>query len=289
MSDPGDIVACLRITTDEIHEDELCWRLERLSATAIETRDASTLSREQEGRLLMLAGFPDSRLRDRARRTIAELALPLEVNPADIGDDGWSAGWREFHRPVVLGQIEVLTPWMKPLDGGRTTIVIDPGRAFGTGGHATTRLLLEMLEQRARDGRLPVEVLDVGTGSGVLAIAAIKLGSERALAVDNDPEAVAAARENSVLNHVEELVETKLGAPADLGGAFDLVLANIDLATFERTATDIATLVATDGEALIAGLLDDQAADCLELWPGFRVTERRDRDGWVALALGRTK
>jgi ribosomal protein L11 methyltransferase len=289
MSEPGDTVACLRIAADESYGDELCWRLEQLRATAIETRDASTLTSEQRGRVLILAGFGKPGERDRARVSIAAAIRPVEIASVDVGDDGWSAGWREFHQPVVLEEIEVLTPWMQPGSAGRTAIVIDPGRAFGTGGHATTRLLLEMLEQRSRTGRLPEEVLDVGTGSGVLAIAAIKLGSEHALAIDIDPEAVAVARENAELNRVGRSVEIEIAIARDLDGSYGLVLANIDLPTFESSAADIADLVSADGEVLLSGLLVEQTERCLELWPEFGVAERLDRDGWTAVALGRRR
>jgi len=287
MSDDGT-VACLRVTAAEDRADELCWCLERARATSIETRDASTMTAEQAGRILLLAGFSDARSRDEARATVAGRAGATEVAAVDVGDDGWSIGWREFHRPVVLERLEVLTPWMEPSAGARTAIVIDPGRAFGTGGHATTGLVLEMLERRSATGRLD-QVLDVGTGSGVLAIAAIKLGARGARAIDNDPEAVEAARENARRNGVDGVVEISKSEPSDLRGEHRLVLANIDLPVFRRCAADISELVATEGEVLISGLLEEQVDDCLGLWPGYEVVERCDRGEWSALALRKAR
>jgi len=288
-SDPFRPVPCLRVTVDEARAEELSWRLEELRATAIETRDPGTLTAEQPGRVLMLAGFRDAMSRDRAREEIARLHDTVEVVALEVGDDGWSAGWRSFHQPVVLRRVEVLAPWMRPTSHGKIPIVIDPGRAFGTGGHATTRLVLEMIEQRFAERGPAAALIDVGTGSGVLAIAAVRLGAVRALAIDSDPEAVEAARENSVRNGVDEMIELRLATPRDVTGSYPLALANIDLKTFQGCAVDIAGLVSCDGEILVSGLLADQLASCVAYWPGFEVVEQRTRDGWAAAALRRER
>jgi ribosomal protein L11 methyltransferase len=243
-------VPCLRATVDPDLIDSATIRLEQLGATAIETRDRSTLTPEVDGRVALLAGFADRAARDRALIQVASLPGTVETTPLEIGDDGWSDCWRAFHRPVVLEPIQVTAPWIEPRDGDRRSIVIDPGRAFGTGGHATTLLLLELLEDRASRGRLPAEVLDVGTGSGVLAIAAVALGANRVTAFDNDREAIAAAAKN---------------------------------------AADIARLTAPGGELLLSGLLTDQVDPALALFSGFRDQGRSKRDGWAAVALGRER
>jgi ribosomal protein L11 methyltransferase len=275
----------LRVLVREADAEEICWRLEAAGATAIETRDAGTITPERPGHVLLLAGFCDSRARGKALRAVGPVAGLAAIEPIEVADDGWSSGWRAFHKPVILRRIEVITPWMEPGGAGRIPIVVDPGRAFGTGGHATTRLLLELLEEHATAPGLPAAILDVGTGSGVLAIAALKLGAERALGIDCDAEAIAVAEENAARNGVEARLELRRGTPEDVVAAFPLVLANIDLATFERAAPAIGRLVSRGAEALLSGLLDDQVGRCCELWPGFRTVEVREREGWAALAL----
>ena len=135
-------------------------------------------------------------------------------------DDNWVDRWRQFHKPVRVGGLWVGPPWEEP-DPGAIPVVIDPGRAFGTGGHATTRLCLELLEQEERGS-----VLDVGCGSGVLSIAAARLGFAPVIAVDVDPQAIEASERNAADNGVDVDVR-----PADLrdGGLPEtaLALANI--------------------------------------------------------------
>ena len=205
----------------------------------------------------------------------------------DVTDDGWSSGWRSFFKPVELSRLLIVTPWMRVPEQDRATIVIDPGLAFGTGGHATTRLVLGLLERRAIERGLPAEVLDVGAGSGVLAIAAIKLGAESALAIDNDPAAVIATVQNATANGVAGAVEARLGTAAEVAGAFPLVLANIELAAFMECAAAIAVLVAPEGEVYLSGLLEGQVDAGAALFPGFERISSAVEEGWAALVLRR--
>ncbi|HUT76984.1 MAG TPA: 50S ribosomal protein L11 methyltransferase, partial [Polyangia bacterium] len=196
--------------------------------------------------------------------------------------------WREFFQPVVLEHLQVITPWMTPPHPDRPTVVVDPGQAFGTGGHPTTRLILSMLERRACGTGLADRVLDVGCGSGVLAIAAAVLGAVSAYGIDIDPQAIAAADENILANRVADRVRCGSRTLTDLGGTWPLVLANIELSVFALLAPAIAARVAPAGELLVSGLLADQAEACLALFPDFAVVERLALDGWLALALVRT-
>jgi ribosomal protein L11 methyltransferase len=258
-----------------------------MGATAVEERDETTMTGAGErNATLLIAGFPDAVARDGAAVTLSREGV--EAIPMDVVDDGWSAGWRAFFRPVELERLLVLTPWMDVPAGDRSVIVIDPGLAFGTGGHATTRLVLELLERRAIERGLPAEVLDVGAGSGVLAIAAIKLGARRALAIDIDPASVTATRENAAANGIKDAIETRVATARDLEGEFPLVLANIELAAFRECAAAIRALVAPSGELFLSGLLEDQIAACEELFPGFVPFDTRTSDGWAALALRRS-
>ncbi len=277
------------IVTSEDHASELIWVLQDLGASAVETRDETTMTSARTGSVMLIAGFADSNARDRALNALQEKLPGSKITSVDVSDDGWSAGWRSFFEPVVLATMQVITPWMDPPEPGLTTIVIDPGQAFGTGGHATTRMVLRMLESRAMEGRLPSEMADVGVGSGILSIAAVKLGVKRAMGIDIDEESMIATRENAAANGVEGDVEVYLGTPRDITGEWPLVVANIDISTFQQHAGDIAAIVAPGGEVLLSGLLVDQLEECVGLWPGFERGGVLEDDGWAAVSLRRAR
>jgi ribosomal protein L11 methyltransferase len=193
----------------------------------------------------------------------------LEAFPAARTSDveaGWEDRWRAFHRPVRVGALWVGPPWERA-PSGAVAVVVDPGRAFGTGAHPTTRLCLELLLAEKRRS-----VLDVGCGSGVLAIAAAKLGHAPVVAVDVDGSAVAATRANAERNGVEVVARRLDALEAPLPHA-DLALANIALGAVEALGgrLDVARVVTS-------GYLVTDAAR-LE---GFRNVERRELEGWAA-------
>jgi ribosomal protein L11 methyltransferase len=188
-------------------------------------------------------------------------------------EEGWEDRWRAFHRPVRVGPLWVGPPWEEP-DAGAIPVVIDPGRAFGTGSHATTRLCLELL--LAEPGG---SVLDIGCGSGVLSIAAAKIGYGPVLALDNDPQAIEATIANADANGVE--VEARLAdGTADELPAVGTAVLNV--------ALEIDLLIAprlTAERAITSGYLVSETPDL----PGYRCTERRESDGWAADLHIRTK
>jgi len=181
-------------------------------------------------------------------------------------DAGWEDRWRDFHRPQRVGRLWVGPPWEEP-DPDAVAIVVDPGRAFGTGSHPTTRLCLELLEAEERSS-----LLDVGCGSGVLSIAAAKLGFAPVVGLDFDPQAVEATQRNAAANGVA--VEARLAdlRSDDLPPA-DLVVANI--------AADAVTALSGklgSGRAITSGyLVSDEPA-----LAGYRRERRVEYDGWAA-------
>lgn len=197
-------------------------------------------------------------------------ALLGEVTSAPV-PQGWEEAWKLFHRPTRVGQLWVGPPWEEP-DPGMLAVVVDPGRAFGTGAHATTRLCLELLAERER-----ASLADLGCGSGVVAIAGAKLGFAPVTALDSDAVAVEIARSNVVANRVEiEVLQADvLSSPLPEAA---LAVANIALPVVERLASRV------EAPLLIAsGYLEREHPRM----PGWETLERRVAAGWAADLLGR--
>jgi ribosomal protein L11 methyltransferase len=181
-------------------------------------------------------------------------------------EEGWEDRWRAFHRPVRIGPIWVGPPWEEP-DADAIPVVIDPGRAFGTGAHATTRLCLELLLDVPRG-----DLLDAGCGSGVLAIAASKLGFEPVYAVDLDPQAIEATERNALANGVSveaRLADATVDPLPPTANAVVNVALDLDSTIAERL---VCQSIVTSGYL---------AAESPEL-PGYRRTDRREAEGWAA-------
>ncbi|HET8528849.1 MAG TPA: 50S ribosomal protein L11 methyltransferase [Gaiellaceae bacterium] len=193
---------------------------------------------------------------------------PIGFDVVEVEDvpAGWEERWREFHHGVRVGRFWVGPPWEQP-DG--EAIVVDPGRAFGTGAHPTTRLTLELLQELEPHGSL----LDVGCGSGVLSIAAAKLGFAPVLGVDLDDAAVEATRANALANGVD-LDARRLDALTEQPPGADVALANVALDVVERLLPRLRVR-----RAITSGYLD---RDRPELPPGWAHGGRRERDGWAA-------
>jgi ribosomal protein L11 methyltransferase len=184
---------------------------------------------------------------------------------------GWEDGWRAFHRPVRAGGLWIGPPWLEP-PVGEPPVVIDPGRAFGTGAHATTRTCVELLAREQ-----PASVLDAGCGSGVVAIAAARLGHRPVLAVDDDPVAVEAALANAARNRVDIDVR-QLDVLREPLPACGLLVANMEL----RTAESL--LARCDApRAIVSGYLAHEHVHV----PGWRSLGALELDGWAAELLGR--
>jgi ribosomal protein L11 methyltransferase len=208
---------------------------------------------------LELAAYGDARAEERFWHVFGPGSV-VEV------EQGWDEAWKQFHRPVRIGQLWVGPPWEEP-DEESVPVVIDPGRAFGTGAHATTRLCLELLVERPR-----TSVVDLGCGSGVLAVAAAKLGFAPVFALDVDPDAVAAAEENARKNEVDVAVECADVFAAELRPA-ELALANLTLEAVERVAGRF-----NGGELVASGYLASERPALA----GWKHVDRRAADGWAA-------
>ncbi|MEE8370379.1 MAG: 50S ribosomal protein L11 methyltransferase [Dehalococcoidia bacterium] len=206
---------------------------------------------------------PDSLRLRRALRLALGFA-PLQQPPRwrrarRLAERSWRDSWKRFFGVQRLGRSLVVKPsWTRyAARGGEIVIEIDPGLAFGTGQHPTTAMCLRALEEMLRPG---MRLLDLGTGSGILAIAAAKLGAGRVVALDVDPLAVKAARQNSAANGVATLVEASEGTLVEEGGApdaFDLIVANISSVAIQRLAPALARALAPGGTIVASGFLED--------------------------------
>lgn len=203
----------------------------------------------------------------------------------------WQNSWKRFIRPSRVGKLFWVTPpWLTPPRFRRRHVItIEPGLAFGTGTHATTRGCLEFIEQVAASqpaGKFTA--LDVGTGSGILAIALVKLGAQRVWAVDNDPVALAVAQENLSINGAAERVELSATPLTRIKRRFSLVVGNLTAETIVELAGAMAPKVAADGYVILSGILHNKAASVLGCFtPRFRVVKRQRAREWVTLLLQR--
>jgi len=209
--------------------------------------------------------------------------LSLEVVP----DQDWNALWAQSVSPVRIGRRLLIRQSWNPVDAQPDVIelVIDPKRAFGTGFHATTQLLLEWLEDNVRRND---RVLDIGTGSGVLAMAAVRLGAVSALGIDCDPEAIECARENAAANGFGTELEFRLENVERLeAGGFNIVVANLDRNTLLRFDREVAHTVGRQGRLCLSGIQAQDLADILLAFAhqGGRDFGQWQRDEWLALEI----
>ena len=195
------------------------------------------------------------------------------VEPVD-----WATHWRRHFSPLQFGDLWVVPSWLDAPEGAQHILRIDPSNAFGTGSHETTSLCTE----RIVAGPLPEVVLDIGTGTGILAMAALLFGAQRAVGTDNDPDALVVARENAEKNGLGDRLTLTGDGPETLG-RFELVVANILAGPLITHAPQVAE--ATAGTLLLSGILGTQADDVIAAYKtqGLTFVKRTDRGEWVLL------
>ena len=215
--------------------------------------------------------------------------IPYTSETEGVEQEDWQNGWRKYYHPMDVGQRLAIVPSWQDYDTDRVKLILDPGLAFGTGGHETPNLCLEVLDERVKGGE---RVLDIGTGSGILAIAALKLGAAVAEGVDIDPVAVRTAGENAALNGIgQDTYTVRIGdvlgdavLRADLGGGWQMVVANIVADVIIALAPQVRPLLKKGGLFLCSGIIDDRAvevADALRL-AGWAIMEARESEGWFS-------
>jgi len=231
--------------------------------------------------------------------------LPTPVYK-QIADQNWMEAWKQHYKPIRIGKrLLILPAWMESTEPNRVAIKIDPGMAFGTGTHPTTQLCLELMEIVFEERRkkkeidsflFPLSCIDVGCGSGILSIAAIKLGAEKVLGVDIDSESIVNSRENAKTNGVWEELILGVGSVAEiLEGRFPLksaplVVANILAPVIVRLfEAGLAELVEPHGAIILSGILQEREENVVKAGQAksLRLSERRQMGDWVALTMNR--
>lgn len=210
----------------------------------------------------------------------------VSVSVSRVPDEDWSQTWRQFFKPRRVGARFVIRPTWEPFEAGEgdVEIVLDPGQAFGTGDHPTTRLCLELLEQLELRGK---RVADVGCGSGILSIGALKLGAESVDAVDIDPVSVQVALENAALNGVRYACQVGDGFKALPNPPYDAAVSNIISAALIRMAPDAAACVRPGGHWVVSGIIKQNWPDVRDAASraGFELERTAEEDEWVAAAF----
>jgi ribosomal protein L11 methyltransferase len=212
-------------------------------------------------------------------------ASVVEARP--LAQEDWAETWKRGFPPVEVGRFRIRTPWTPPAADGRVEIEILPAMAFGTGQHASTRGCLAALELLAREGVLLDPALDVGTGSGILALAAARLGVRRVLAIDEDPVAVEAARQNVEENRLGSAIEIRRATPAAVAGRFALILANLYANLLDALLPEFARLALPQAHWVAAGFFDSDRQRLVNEALRWGWIERRalSFEGWATLVF----
>jgi len=255
MGEPRYPFVHVDVAPDDV--DETSALLFELGAEGVEERDETTLAKNaKSGKITLVTAFAT---REDADHAILELDAALSPRYEEVVGDGWRDAWKEHYKPYAIAEgLVVRPPWeayeAKP---GEKVLELEPGRAFGTGLHETTRLVVQAIKKHASEvqGKL---VIDVGCGSGILALAALALGAERAIAVDNDPEAIDVTRENAARNGLSERVEASTTDVAALDATAPLVLANIEAHVLIPMAPALIERVEPGGLLFLSGVLVPQ-------------------------------
>lgn len=203
-----------------------------------------------------------------------------------LEDREWTRVWMDDFAPIQMGpRLWVCPSWAVPPDEALVNVMLDPGLAFGTGTHATTAMCLGALDAAVSGGE---SVVDYGCGSGILAIAALKLGASKALGVDNDPQALAASRDNAARNQIStdqfDVVMPEDDMLLAWSNAASVVVANILAGPLLSLAHDLIELTAPGGRLLLTGVLEEQAAKLIEHYEHVSLDVIDRRDGWVLLS-----
>lgn len=281
MSEPRYPFVAIDVTRDDA--DEASAMLFELGAEGIEERDESTLRKGQDGLVTLLASFATH---DEAREAIDAIDAAWSPRLEEVVGDGWRDEWKKHFHPFELCPKLVVRPPWEPYDAkeGERVLELEPGRAFGTGLHETTALVAAALHAHAGELRGRA-LLDVGTGSGILALVALLFSAGRAVGIDNDADAITVARENAQRNGLGGRVRFEARTLAAPFERFAVVLANIEAKTLVELAGPLTASVDAGGLLVLSGLLAPQVEGVAQAFSSFAVESTMTRGEWAALLL----
>jgi ribosomal protein L11 methyltransferase len=224
------------------------------------------------------------------RERFNTLSIKADISVSGVNEEDWANSWKAYYKPIKIGEKIVIVPAWEKYEASPEEIVVrmDPGMAFGTGTHETTRLVIQLLEKYVGEG---MRVADVGTGSGILAICAAKLGAKECKAYDIDPVAVKVARENVKDSGLEDVVRCDvsdlLRGVDKTGGAYDVICANIVADIIIRMTPDVHELMDEKTVILASGIIVERSEDVISCFEenGFKIVEKIEDNGWCALAV----
>lgn len=217
------------------------------------------------------------------RQRLDDAGVEYTLNTEGVEQEDWQNAWKQYYHAMDIGQRLAIVPGWEEYDTDRTVITMDPGMAFGTGTHETTSLCLETLDELVQGGE---RMLDIGTGSGILAIAALKLGAKEAEGVDNDPMCVRTAGENAQRNGVAERLTVLVGDLSDkASGVYDIITANIVAAAILSLAPVVPALMAPGAKFIASGIIDERRDEVLDglKAAGLRPVQVKEKRGWVCI------
>jgi ribosomal protein L11 methyltransferase len=275
----------LAFTVAAADADDTAARLCEAGAAGVEERDQATLARAPEGCAVLVVWIaPDDAAEFLARAAAA--GVPTDAVAERLRDDDeWRDAWKRHFAPRAVGRFVIVPSWERYAAApGEWVLDLDPGRAFGTGGHASTRLCLRQIAAAAE--RAVARFLDVGCGSGVLAIACARAWpAARGIAIDVDADALEVSRENAARNHVGDRIALAATLP---GGAFDLVTANIEPEVLIPMAPALAARLAPAGRLILSGILVEAADEVAAAYRAAGLAQicEETEDGWRALVMG---
>ena len=276
----------VRVDVSAEDADVMSATLFELGAEGVEERDETTLVKGTPGKVTLVASFGSH---EDAREALGALRAhdeALEPQLEEIVGDAWRDEWKKHFRPfAITSSIVIRPPWEAYVEKpGEQVLVLEPGRAFGTGLHETTSLVAGALEAR-RAELADAVVLDVGCGSGILALVALVLGAARARAVDVDPDAVEVTRENATRNGLDERVDTDTAPIETITTKHPVVVANIEARVLIPMAPELSRRVAPGGVLVLSGILAPQKDDVRGAYASFALEDTREKGEWVALVL----
>ena len=223
------------------------------------------------------------------RERFTAAGIPHEIGSVTVDDSDWNENWKKYFKAFEIGEKLAVVPSWENYENpqNRTVLSIDPGAAFGTGTHATTSLCLELLQDKICDG---VKMLDIGCGSGILALASVLLGAENAVGVDIDAQSVKTATENAQINNISDKAKFIVGDLADkISGKYEVICANIVADVIIRLLPDVDKFMTDNGVLIISGIIDIRKEDIFEAVAknGFTIIEEKYKDNWCAFVLSK--